>query len=63
MSFHSKIIIFLVIKEQAHSQVFNSRYLDITNLQRKRQKLYDTNTGSVKLGKNFIDRNLLGIKS
>ena len=65
MSFHSNIIIFLGIKEQAHSlgvPGFLTKDIQITNLQRKRQKLYDTNTGSVKLGKNFIDRNLLGIK-
>ena len=65
MSFHSYIIIFLVIKERAHSQrvpVFLTQDIQITNLQRKRQKLYDTNTGSVKLGKSFIYRNLLGIK-
>ena len=65
MSFHSNIIIFLGIKEQAHSlgvPGFLTQDIQITNLQRKRQTLYDTNTGSVKRGKSFIERNLLGIK-
>ena len=65
MSFHSNIIIFLVIKEQAHSLGVPgclTQDIQITNLQHKRQKLYDTNAGSVKLGKSLIDRNLLGIK-
>ena len=66
MSFHSNIIIFLGIFKGAGPFTRGSRFftqdIQITNLQRKRQKLFDTNTGSVKLGKSFIDRNLLGIK-
>ena len=41
---------------------FLTQDIQITNLQSERQKIYDTNTGSVKLGKSFFDRNLLGIK-
>ena len=64
ISFHSNIIIFLEIFKGAGPFTRGSRFLtqdiQITNLQRKMQKLCDTNTGSVKLGKSFIDRNLLG---
>ena len=58
MSFHSNIIIFFFTRGSR----FLTQDIQITNLQRTRQKLYDTNTGLVKLGKSLIDRNLLGIK-
>ena len=65
MSFHSYIIIFLGNKGAGpftRGSRFLTQDIQITKLQRERQKLYDTNTGSVKLGKSFIDMNLLGIK-
>ena len=64
ISFHMHIITFLGIKEQAYSLGVPDfeQDIQITNQQRKRQKLSDTNTGSVGLGKSFIDRILWGIK-
>ena len=65
VSFRMHIVTFLGIKEQAHSLGVPDFELKIFILQinnGKRQNLYDTNTGSVGLGKSFIDRILWGIK-
>ena len=65
VSFYRHIITFLAIKEQAHSLGVQGFLLKIFRLQinnGKGEKLYDTNTGSVGLGKSFIDRILWRIK-
>ena len=58
MSFRRYIITFLGIKEQAYSLGVPDILLKIFRLQRR--NLSDTNTGSVGLGKSFIDMILWG---